>query len=107
MPYMILDAKGRGTLPEEVRAELSLEGGDVVLLEPTGYGTYEIVPASIIPKNQLWFHHPDVRTRVSEAEADFASGRVTSASSPEEAQRALDTFKLSQPPAGVGRKKAR
>jgi bifunctional DNA-binding transcriptional regulator/antitoxin component of YhaV-PrlF toxin-antitoxin module len=104
---MILDAKGRGTLPEEVRAELSLEGGDVVLLEPTGYGTYEIVPASIIPKGQLWFHHPDVRSRVSEAEADFASGRVTSASSPEDAQRVLDSFKGSQPGTGAAKNKAR
>ena len=97
MVYMILDAKGRGTLPEEVRAELSLEGGDVVLLERTGHGTYELVPASIIPKDQLWFHHPDVRARISEAEADIGNGRVTSASNPEEAQRVLDSFKTSQP----------
>lgn len=107
MPYMILDAKGRGTLPEEVRAALSLEGGDLVLLEQTDHGTYELVPASIIPKDQLWFHHPDVRARVTEAEADFAAGRVTSASSPEEAQRVLDSFKGSQPVGGVARKKAR
>lgn len=47
----------------------------------------------MIPKNQLWVQHPDMRARISRAEADFASGRITTAASPEEAQRVLDSFK--------------
>ncbi len=37
--FMTVDAKGRATLPEEVRRELGLEGGDFLLLEKTGRGS--------------------------------------------------------------------
>ena len=43
--YLTLDRKGHVTLPEEVRASLGLEPGDLVLLERTERGTYELVPA--------------------------------------------------------------
>jgi bifunctional DNA-binding transcriptional regulator/antitoxin component of YhaV-PrlF toxin-antitoxin module len=93
MPFMILDAKGRATLPEEVRTALALESGDVVLLEATAHGTYELVPASIIPNDQLWFHHPDMRARLAESEADFLAGRSVSATTPDEAELVLASFK--------------
>jgi AbrB family looped-hinge helix DNA binding protein len=35
-----VDRKGRATLPEEVRKELGLQEGDLVLLERTERGTY-------------------------------------------------------------------
>jgi AbrB family looped-hinge helix DNA binding protein len=96
--YITLDGKGRATLPEFVRESLGVGPGDLVLLERTDRGTYELVPASLVPRDQLWFHHPEVRSRVAGAEADLAAGRASSASTPEAAQAILD---------GLKRKKAR
>jgi AbrB family looped-hinge helix DNA binding protein len=91
--YITLDGKGRATLPEDVRESLGLIPGDLVLLEKTDRGTYELVPASLVPRDQLWFHHPAVRRRVEAAEADVAAGRVSSAATPEGAQALLDSLK--------------
>ncbi|HEV7588878.1 MAG TPA: AbrB/MazE/SpoVT family DNA-binding domain-containing protein [Longimicrobium sp.] len=95
MPFMTVDRRGRGTFPEEVRRELGLGSGDtnLVILERTDRGTFELVPASLVPKDQLWFHHPDVQARVAEAEADFREGRFTRTDTPEEAQAYLDSLK--------------
>jgi AbrB family looped-hinge helix DNA binding protein len=91
--FMTVDAKGRATLPEEVRRELGLEGGDFLLLEKTERGTFELVPATLIPRDQLWFHHPEMQARIAEAEADLREGRFTRTETPEEAQALLDSLK--------------
>jgi AbrB family looped-hinge helix DNA binding protein len=91
--YVTVDAKGRATLPEEVRRGLGLRGGDLLLLERTQFGTYELVPANLVPKDQLWFYHPEMQARIARAEADFAAGRFTTTRTPEEAQAFLDTLK--------------
>lgn len=91
--FLTLDQKGRATLPEEVRKVLGVEAGDFILLERTERGTFELVPATLVPNDQLWFHHPDIQARVARAEADFAGGRSTRTSSPEEAQEFLDSLK--------------
>jgi AbrB family looped-hinge helix DNA binding protein len=91
--YLSLDQKGRATLPEEVRASLGLRAGDFVLLERTDRGTYELVPAALVPREQLWFHHPEMRHRILKAEGQFASGRVTVTRGTEEAQALLDSLK--------------
>lgn len=57
--YSTLDRKGRATLPEEVRKALGVEAGDLILLERRKHGTFELVPASLVPKDQLWFHHSE------------------------------------------------
>lgn len=95
MTFMTVDRGGRGTLPEEVRRDLGLdsERGGLVILEKTRRGTYELVPAALVPKDQIWFHHPEVGRRVEEAEADFREGRSTRAETPEEAQAFLDSLK--------------
>ena len=92
--YLTLDGKGRATLPEEVRASLGLGPGDFVLLERTDRGTYELVPAALVPRDQLWFHHPEMQLRVRKAEADLGAGRTKVTHSAEEAQALLDSFKL-------------
>ena len=74
--YLTLDAKGRATLPEEVREALSVGPGDFVLLEPTESGGYELVPAALVPKDQRWFNHPEMQKRVRAAEAEIAGGRA-------------------------------
>jgi AbrB family looped-hinge helix DNA binding protein len=91
--YLSVDKKGRATLPEEVRASLGLGPGDFVLLEKTDRGTYELVPAALVPREQLWFHHPEMRRRIHKAEADLAEGRTKVTHSAAEAQALLGSFK--------------
>ena len=91
--YLSVDQKGRATLPEEVRASLGLRPGDFVLLEKTERGTYELVPAALVPRDQLWFHHPEMQRRIRKAEADLADGRTKVTRTVAEAQTLLDTFK--------------
>lgn len=95
MTFMTVDKRGRGTLPEEVRRELGIGEDDttLVILEKTDRGTYELVPASLVPKDQLWFHHPEMQRRVAQAEADLREGRSTQARTPDEAQAVLDRLK--------------
>jgi AbrB family looped-hinge helix DNA binding protein len=91
--YVSVDQKGRATLPEEVRAALGLRAGDFVLLEKTERGTYELVPAALVPRDQLWFHHAEMQVRVQKAEADLAKGRTRVTRSATGAQALLDRFK--------------
>ncbi|MCP4664519.1 MAG: AbrB family transcriptional regulator [bacterium] len=91
--FLTLDKKGRATLPEEVRSALDVGAGDLILLERTERGTFELTPATLIPNDQLWFHHPEVQARVNRAERDFAAGRSTRTETPEEAQELLDSLK--------------
>jgi AbrB family looped-hinge helix DNA binding protein len=92
--YLSVDAKGRATLPEEVRASLGLRSGDFVILERTERGTYELVPAALVPRDQLWFHHPDMQGRIRRAEADLAEGRTQVTRTTAEAQALLDGYKV-------------
>ena len=95
MIFMNVDKRGRGTLPEEVRRDLGIgtEPTTLVILEKTDRGTYELVPASLVPKDQLWFRHPEMQRRIADAEADFREGRSSQVDTPEEAQRLLDRMK--------------
>lgn len=94
MTFMTIDKRGRGTLPEEVRRELGLDDDtNLLIIEKTPRGTFELVPATLIPKDQLWFHHPEMQARLAEAEAEFRDGRSTSTATPEEAQQFLDSLK--------------
>ena len=91
--YLTVDGKGRATLPEDVRSELGLRAGDLVILERTRRGTYELVPAALVPADQLWFYHPAMQRRVRKAEAEIAAGRHTRTGTPSEAQAFLDRLK--------------
>ena len=95
MVFLTVDRRGRNTLPEEVRKDLGIGDEDttLVILEKTDHGTYELVPAALVPKDQLWFHHPEMEGRIAQAEADFHAGRSTSVATPEEAQSYLDGLK--------------
>jgi AbrB family looped-hinge helix DNA binding protein len=91
--YLSVDQKGRATLPEEVRTALGLRPGDFVLLEKTERGTYELVPAALVPRDQLWFHHPEMQDRIRKAEADVVEGRTRVTRSAAGAQALLDGLK--------------
>jgi bifunctional DNA-binding transcriptional regulator/antitoxin component of YhaV-PrlF toxin-antitoxin module len=92
---MTVDRRGRGTFPEQVRRDLGIDGDDtdLILLKKTERGTYELVPAALVPKDQIWFHHPEMQARVAEAEADFRAARFTRTETPDEAQAHLDRLK--------------
>ena len=91
--FVTLDKKGRATLPEDVRTALGVEAGDFIILERTERGTFELVPAALIPKDQLWFYHPEMQARIARAEREFAEGRSTRTETPEDAQAFLDGLK--------------
>src|ERR1700681_3880424 len=59
----------------------------------TERGTFELVPATLVPHDQPWFHHPEMQARVTKSEEDFAAGRSTWTESPEQAQAFLDSLK--------------
>ena len=48
-----------------------------------------------IPKDQFWFHHPEMQKRVREGEADIAEGRFAQTRTPADAQAFLDGLKRS------------
>jgi len=95
MTFLAVDKRGRNTLPEDVRRDLGIGGEEttLVILEKTGHGTYELVPASLVPKEQLWFHHPEMASRIAQAEVDFREGRSTRAETPADVQSFLDGLK--------------
>lgn len=95
--FLTLDKKGRATVPEEVRTALGVGAGDFILLERTPRGTFELVPATLVPNDQLWFHHPEMRARVARAEAEFTAGRASRTETPEDAQGLLDSLKQRAP----------
>lgn len=55
--------------------------------------TKQTMPAAPVPRDQLWFHHPEMQCRIRMAEADLAASRLTVTHSAEEAQAVLDSFK--------------
>ncbi len=91
--FVTLDKKGRATLPEDVRAALGVEAGDFIILERTERGTYELVPAALVPKDQLWFYHPEMQARIRKAENSIVSGRATTTRTADEASAFLDSLK--------------
>jgi AbrB family looped-hinge helix DNA binding protein len=91
--FLTLDKKGRTTLPEEIRQALGVGAGDFLLLELTDRGTYELVPATLVPNDQLWFHQPEMQARIRRAEEEIASGRATRTETPDQAQAFLDSLK--------------
>jgi AbrB family looped-hinge helix DNA binding protein len=91
--FLTVDKKGRATLPEAVRESLGVSAGDIVLLEETDRGTFELVPAALVPREQLWFHHASMKRRLSAAEADISTGRASRAATPEDARVLLDSLK--------------
>jgi len=91
--YLTLDAKGRATLPDEVRETLGIGPGDFVRLEPTDHGTYELVPAELVPRTDLWHLHPEFRARMERAEAEVTSGKVVPLGTATETQTVLDRWK--------------
>ena len=87
--------KGRVTLSEELRQKLNIQEGDVLIPEITDHGTLELVPVALVPRDQVWFTHPEVQQRMAEAHADIAAGRTTQVTSRDEMKTALRKLRKS------------
>jgi AbrB family looped-hinge helix DNA binding protein len=85
--------KGRVTLPEAVRKHLGIEEGDELGVELSANGTVELVPLAIIPKDQVWFAHPEMQDRISEALNDIRGGRTTRIASRSDVRPSLEKLK--------------
>ena len=90
---LTVDAKGRTVLPQRVRRELGLEEGAQMRVERTDDGEVKLVPAVLVPRDQLYFHTPEMRARLSRAEASFENGTSTRTNGEEETQAFLDSLK--------------
>jgi AbrB family looped-hinge helix DNA binding protein len=90
---VVVGDKGRVTLPESVRKHLGIEVGDELGVELSANGTAELVPLAIIPKDQVWFAHPEMQDRISEALNDIRGGRATRIASRSDVRPSLEKLK--------------
>ncbi len=90
---IIVGDKGRVTLPESVRKHLGIEEGDELGVELSANGTAELVPLAIIPRDQVWFAHPEMQERISEALDDITHGRTTRIATRSDVRPSLDKLK--------------
>jgi len=74
---IVVGDKGRVTLPESVRKHLGIAEGDELGVELSADGTAELIPLALIPRDQVWFAHPEMQGRISEALGDIRAGRTT------------------------------
>lgn len=78
-----LGAKHQVTIPHRISQALRLKKGDHMLMRLVGQRV-EMIPANLIPKDQLWFWTPEWQKMEREADEDIAQGRVKEFSSVEE-----------------------
>lgn len=57
------------------------------------HNQHSTVLATSMPRDQLWFNHPEMRARIARAERDFAEGRSIRTHTLAEAQAFLDGLK--------------
>jgi AbrB family looped-hinge helix DNA binding protein len=70
-----MGAKNQITIPHRISKALRLKKGDHMLVRMVGKRV-ELVPATIIPKDQRWFWTPEWQRKEREADEDIALGRV-------------------------------
>lgn len=75
--------RGRVTLSEDIRRQLNIAEGDILLPEITEDGTLELVPVALIPRDQVWFAHPEMGAGMAAAHDDITAGRTTTITSPD------------------------
>lgn len=70
-----LRSKGVLTIPQAIRELLHLEVGDNLLIK-VEEGRIVLTPASLVPRDQEWFHTPEWQAKEAEADEDLALGRL-------------------------------
>lgn len=88
-----VDKKGRAVFPLALRQELGLTEGTQLRVERTDSGAYELVPAELVPRDQLYFHTAEMRERVERAERSFREGTSTRTEGEVATQQYLDSLK--------------
>ena len=71
-----LGAKHQVTIPHRISKALQLRKGDHLLMRLVGRRV-ELIPASLVPKDQLWFWTSEWQKKEREADEDIAAGRLT------------------------------
>jgi bifunctional DNA-binding transcriptional regulator/antitoxin component of YhaV-PrlF toxin-antitoxin module len=70
-----LGAKHQVTIPHRISKALRLRKGDHLLMRLVG-SRVEMIPVSLVPKDQLWFWTPEWQRKEREADQDIAQGRI-------------------------------
>lgn len=79
--------------PQRLRRELGLEEGGEVRIERTDDGSIRLCPVARIPRDQRYFHTPEMHARLAQAEASFENGTSTRTVGEEGTQKFLDSLK--------------
>ena len=83
-----LGAKNQITMPKRMSKALKLRKGDHMLIRLVD-GRVEMVPARLVPKDQLWFWTREWQKKEREADDDIARGRIKEFGSVEELMKDL------------------
>lgn len=70
-----LGGKHQVTIPHRIAKSLRLKKGDHMLMRLVGTRV-EMIPATLIPNDQLWYWTPEWQRKEREADEDIARGRV-------------------------------
>jgi bifunctional DNA-binding transcriptional regulator/antitoxin component of YhaV-PrlF toxin-antitoxin module len=81
-------AKHQVTIPHRISRALGLRKGDHMLMRLVGRRV-EMIPASLIPKDQLWFWTPEWQKKEREVDEALARGDFKETDSVEELLRDL------------------
>ncbi len=68
--------KHQVTIPKDVFTRLNLGAGEFLDVRVKG-STITMVPAKLIPRDQVWFHTPEWQAREREADEAIARGEVS------------------------------
>ncbi len=88
-------AKHQLTIPPRISKALRLRKGDHLLMRLTGH-RLEIVPASLVPKEQLWFWTPEWQAKEREVDEALAAGNYKQADSADELFKQLKSRGLAE-----------
>jgi AbrB family looped-hinge helix DNA binding protein len=86
-----LDPRGRITIPKSARSALDLDEGANLMLRAVG-DRLELVPMTLVPRDQSWFYRDAVQARVSEASRDVEAGRTEEVDGVAGLERRLDAL---------------
>lgn len=85
-----LGAKHQVTIPHRISKALRLRKGDHMLMRLVG-SRVEMIPVSLVPKDQLWFWTPEWQRKEREADQDIAQGRIKEFESADELIKDLES----------------
>ena len=83
-----LGAKHQVTIPHRISKALGLKRGDHMLMRLVGQRV-EMIPANLVPKDQLWFWTPEWQAKEREVDEALARGDYKIAASVEALLRRL------------------